>query len=182
MSRDSVLLSRLFLYMMRHKWEESAVWFIRFWEHQSCTGCLACIFFHAQPGRGRALSAVQCLGLDLHASLVMALGLWYVTLSQRLVVSPLLTAQWLGGILLLLPMAYPGFPAQDYAIPRLLGLFAGLLFLANLYQWRFDREAQTGCSIVSIHRNSIDTGKMRRSSNLIPLSCLPDPAPWIRSP
>ncbi|WP_234917584.1 PglL family O-oligosaccharyltransferase [Aeromonas caviae] len=78
----------------------------------------------------------------IFASLVMALGLWYVTLSQRLVVSPLLTAQWLGGILLLLPMAYPGFELKDYAIPRLLGLFAGLLFLASLYQWRFGREAR----------------------------------------
>lgn len=78
----------------------------------------------------------------IFASLVMALGLWHVTLSQRLVVSPLLTAQWLGGILLLLPMAYPGFELKDYAIPRLLGLFAGLLFLASLYQWRFGREAR----------------------------------------
>ncbi|MFQ2464294.1 Wzy polymerase domain-containing protein [Aeromonas caviae] len=78
----------------------------------------------------------------IFASLVMVLGLWHVTLSQRLVVSPLLTAQWLGGILLLLPMAYPGFELKDYAIPRLLGLFAGLLFLASLYQWRFGREAR----------------------------------------
>ncbi|WP_034524589.1 PglL family O-oligosaccharyltransferase, partial [Aeromonas salmonicida] len=43
-------------------------------------------------------------------------------------------------LLLLLPMAYPGFELKDYAIPRLLGLFAGLLFLACLYQWRLDRQ------------------------------------------
>ncbi|MFQ2767599.1 Wzy polymerase domain-containing protein [Aeromonas caviae] len=78
----------------------------------------------------------------IFASLVMALGLWQVTLNQRLMVSPLLTALWLGGLLLLLPMAYPGFELKDYAIPRLLGLFAGLLFLASLYQWRLDRGAR----------------------------------------
>ena len=96
MSRDSVFTVTAFLCMMRHKWEECSLVHKVFGEHQSCTGCLACIF-SCTTRRGRALSAVQCLGLDL-ASLVMALGLWHVTLSQRLVVSPLLTAQWLGDL------------------------------------------------------------------------------------
>lgn len=98
-------------------------------------------FFMHNPGGAGLYLPFNAWGW-IFASLVMALGLWHVTLSQRLVVSPLLTAQWLGGILLLLPMAYPGFELKDYAIPRLLGLFAGLLFLASLYQWRFDREAR----------------------------------------
>ncbi|WP_234716521.1 PglL family O-oligosaccharyltransferase [Aeromonas caviae] len=98
-------------------------------------------FFMHNPGGAGLYLPFNAWGW-IFASLVMALGLWYVTLSQRLVVSPLLTAQWLGGILLLLPMAYPGFELKDYAIPRLLGLFAGLLFLASLYQWRFGREAR----------------------------------------
>ena len=37
------------------------------------------------------------------------------------------------------PWPIPGFELQDYAIPRLLGLFAGLLFLFGLYQWRLER-------------------------------------------
>ncbi|MCR6554690.1 pilin glycosylation ligase domain-containing protein, partial [Aeromonas sp. CPF2-S1] len=98
-------------------------------------------FFMHNPGGAGLYLPFNAWGW-IFASLVMALGLWHVTLSQRLVVSPLLTAQWLGGLLLLLPMAYPGFELKDYAIPRLLGLFAGLLFLASLYQWRFGREGR----------------------------------------
>lgn len=75
----------------------------------------------------------------IFASLVIALGLWQVTLRQRLVISSLQLGLWLGALLLLLPMTYPGFELQDYAIPRLLGLFAGLLFLFGLYQWRLER-------------------------------------------
>ncbi|MFQ2495420.1 Wzy polymerase domain-containing protein [Aeromonas caviae] len=98
-------------------------------------------FFMHNPGGAGLYLPFNAWGW-IFASLVMALGLWHVTLSQRLVVSPLLTAQWLGGLLLLLPMAYSGAELKDYAIPRLLGLFAGLLFLASLYQWRFGREAR----------------------------------------
>ncbi|WP_323922937.1 PglL family O-oligosaccharyltransferase [Aeromonas caviae] len=98
-------------------------------------------FFMHNPGGAGLYLPFNAWGW-IFASLMMALGLWHVTLSQRLVVSPLLTAQWLGGLLLLLPMAYPGAELKDYAIPRLLGLFAGLLFLASLYQWRFGREAR----------------------------------------
>ncbi len=112
-----------------------------FWGTSVLYWLLGMHFFMHNPGGAGLYLPFNAWGW-IFASLVMALGLWYVTLSQRLVVSPLLTAQWLGGILLLLPMAYPGFELKDYAIPRLLGLFAGLLFLASLYQWRFGREAR----------------------------------------
>ncbi|MGS3149623.1 Wzy polymerase domain-containing protein [Aeromonas sanarellii] len=98
-------------------------------------------FFMHNPGGAGLYLPFNAWGW-IFASLVMALGLWQVTLNQRLVVSPLLTVLWLGGLLLLLPMAYPGFELKDYAIPRLLGLFAGLLFLASLYQWRLERPAR----------------------------------------
>ncbi len=78
----------------------------------------------------------------IFASLVIGLGLWRVTLQQRLVFSSLQGWLWLGGLLLLLPMAYPGFELKDYAIPRLLGLFAGLLFLFCLYQWQLARASR----------------------------------------
>ena len=96
-------------------------------------------FFMHNPGGAGLYLPFNAWGW-IFASLVMALGLWQVTLSQRLRVSPLLTVLWLGGLLMLLPMAYPGFELRDYAIPRLLGLFAGLLFLACLHQWQLGRQ------------------------------------------
>lgn len=112
-----------------------------FWGTSVLYWLLGMHFFMHNPGGAGLYLPFNAWGW-IFASLVMALGLWHVTLSQRLVVSPLLTAQWLGSLLLLLPMAYPGAELKDYAIPRLLGLFAGLLFLASLYQWRFGREAR----------------------------------------
>ncbi len=52
-------------------------------------------FFMHNPGGAGLYLPFNAWGW-IFASLVMALGLWQVTLSQRLVVSPLLTALWLG--------------------------------------------------------------------------------------
>ncbi|BDO07886.1 ligase [Aeromonas caviae] len=98
-------------------------------------------FFMHNPGGAGLYLPFNAWGW-IFASLVIALGLWQVTLRQRLVISSLQLGLWLGALLLLLPMAYPGFELQDYAIPRLLGLFAGLLFLFGLYQWRLVRPAR----------------------------------------
>ncbi|WP_411683444.1 PglL family O-oligosaccharyltransferase [Aeromonas caviae] len=98
-------------------------------------------FFMHNPGGAGLYLPFNAWGW-IFASLVIALGLWQVTLRQRLVISSLQLGLWLGALLLLLPMAYPGFELQDYAIPRLLGLFAGLLFLFGLYQWRLERPAR----------------------------------------
>lgn len=95
-------------------------------------------FFMHNPGGAGLYLPFNAWGW-IFASLVIALGLWQVTLRLRLVFSPLQAGLWIGALLLLLPMLYPGFALKDYAIPRLLGLFAGLLFLFALYQWRFHR-------------------------------------------
>ncbi|HEB5078533.1 TPA: O-antigen ligase C-terminal domain-containing protein [Aeromonas hydrophila subsp. hydrophila] len=92
-------------------------------------------FFMHNPGGAGLYLPFNAWGW-VFASLVIGLGLWQVTLQQRLVFSSLQGWLWLGALLLLLPMAYPGFELKDYAIPRLLGLFAGLLFLFCLYQWQ----------------------------------------------
>nr|AXL05181.1 ligase [Aeromonas hydrophila] len=92
-------------------------------------------FFMHNPGGAGLYLPFNAWGW-IFASLVIGLGLWQVTLQQRLVFSSLQGWLWLGALLLLLPMAYPGFELKDYAIPRLLGLFAGLLFLFCLYQWQ----------------------------------------------
>ncbi len=98
-------------------------------------------FLYAQSGGAGLYLPFNAWGW-IFASLVIALCLWQVTLRQRLVISSLQLGLWLGALLLLLPMAYPGFELKDYAIPRLLGLFAGLLFLFGLYQWRLGRPAR----------------------------------------
>ncbi|MEV3819199.1 PglL family O-oligosaccharyltransferase [Aeromonas dhakensis] len=98
-------------------------------------------FFMHNPGGAGLYLPFNAWGW-IFASLVIGLGLWRVTLQQRLVFSSLQGWLWLGGLLLLLPMAYPGFGLKDYAIPRLLGLFAGLLFLFCLYQWQLARASR----------------------------------------
>lgn len=95
-------------------------------------------FFMHNPGGAGLYLPFNAWGW-IFVSLVIGLGLWRVTLQLRLVFSSLQGWLWLGGLLLLLPMAYPGFELKDYAIPRLLGLFAGLLFLFCLYQWQLAR-------------------------------------------
>ena len=98
-------------------------------------------FFMHNPGGAGLYLPFNTWGW-IFASLVIGLGLWQVTLQQRLVFSSLQGCLWLGALLLLLPMAYPGFDLKDYAIPRLLGLFAGLLFLFCLYQWQLVRASR----------------------------------------
>ncbi|MCP1265097.1 PglL family O-oligosaccharyltransferase [Aeromonas hydrophila] len=95
-------------------------------------------FFMHNPGGAGLYLPFNAWGW-MFASLAIGLGLWQVTLRQRLVFSRLQAGLWGGALLLLLPMFYPGFPLKDYAMPRLLGLFAGLLFLFGLYQWCFNR-------------------------------------------
>lgn len=95
-------------------------------------------FFMHNPGGAGLYLPFNAWGW-VFASLMIGMGLWQVTLRQRITFSPLQVALWFGALLLLLPMAYPGFELKDYAIPRLLGLFAGLLFLFGLYQWRLTR-------------------------------------------
>ncbi|KHE14931.1 ligase [Aeromonas hydrophila] len=98
-------------------------------------------FFMHNPGGAGLYLPFNAWGW-IFVSLVIGLGLWQVTLQQRLVFSSLQGWLWLGALLLLLPMAYPGFELKDYAIPRLLGLFAGLLFLFCLYQWQLVRPSR----------------------------------------
>ncbi|HDZ9150136.1 TPA: O-antigen ligase family protein, partial [Aeromonas dhakensis] len=98
-------------------------------------------FFMHNPGGAGLYLPFNAWGW-IFASLVIGLGLWQVTLQQRLVFSSLQGWLWLGALLLLLPMAYPGFDLKDYAIPRLLGLFTGLLFLFCLYQWQLVRASR----------------------------------------
>lgn len=78
----------------------------------------------------------------IFASLIIGLGLWKVTQRQLMAFSSLQACLWLGASLMLLPMLYPGFEFKGHAVPRLLGLFAGLLFLFSVHQHGLDRRAR----------------------------------------
>jgi O-antigen polymerase len=70
----------------------------------------------------------------LIATLLISLGLWQITLNNKVVVSKLQLYSLLGFLCLCVPMFY-GSEFSDHAIPRLLGLAGGLLLLFCLYQF-----------------------------------------------
>ena len=65
---------------------------------------------------------------------LIALGLWQITLNKRVYYSKMLLWLTLGCLCLIVPVFY-NFEFTDHAIPRLLALIAGLLFLFCLYQF-----------------------------------------------
>jgi len=70
----------------------------------------------------------------LIATILIALGLWQITLNKKIVTSKLQLYSLLGFLCLCVPMFY-GSEFSDHAIPRLLGLAGGLLLLLCLYQF-----------------------------------------------
>jgi O-antigen polymerase len=74
----------------------------------------------------------------MFASVVAGLGLWLSAQRKALVWTPLQGAWWLAAFFMVLPLLYPGQEVRAYAIPRLLGLLAGLLVLLALAQWSLD--------------------------------------------
>ncbi|MHA7000951.1 PglL family O-oligosaccharyltransferase [Aeromonas schubertii] len=90
-------------------------------------------FFMHNPGGAGLYLPFNAIGW-VFASLLMGLGLWVCT--QKGVVR--LSRLWLGlGVmasLLWLPMLWGDANLRDYALPRLLGLMGGVLFLFSLYQ------------------------------------------------
>ena len=95
------------------------------------------LFMHNPGGQGLYLP-FNAWGW-IFASLTIGLGLWTVSQKGKLTFSTLQKGLWAGAFLLLLPMLYPGFELKAQALPRLLGLLAGLLFLFCLYQWPLSR-------------------------------------------
>ena len=70
----------------------------------------------------------------LIATILISLGLWQITRKRKVVTSKLQLYSLLGFLCLCVPMFY-GSEFSDHAIPRLLGLAGGLLFLFCLYQF-----------------------------------------------
>jgi len=71
-------------------------------------------------------------------SILIALGLWQVTLNKKIYYSKMLLWLALGCICLIIPVFYQ-FEFTDHAIPRILALAGGFLFLFSLYQFKLSK-------------------------------------------
>jgi O-antigen polymerase len=74
----------------------------------------------------------------LITSILIALGLWQVTLNKKIYYSKMLLWLSLGCVCLIIPIFYH-FEFTDHAIPRVLALIGGLLFLFSLYQFQLSK-------------------------------------------
>jgi len=74
----------------------------------------------------------------LITSILIALGLWQITLNKKLYYSKMLVWLTWGCICLIIPVFY-NFEFTDHAIPRILALVGGLLFLFSLYQFNLSK-------------------------------------------
>lgn len=70
----------------------------------------------------------------LFVVILIALGLWQITLNKKIVYSKMLVWLSIGCLLLCVPAFY-SFEFTDHAIPRILALTGGLLLLFCLYQF-----------------------------------------------
>ena len=75
----------------------------------------------------------------LFVVVLISLGLWQVTRGKKVVFSKMLLWLTAGFICLLVPLFY-AFEFTDHAIPRVLALSAGLLFLFSLYQFNVSKK------------------------------------------
>lgn len=69
---------------------------------------------------------------------LISLGLWQITLNKKIYYSKMLLWLTLGCVCLIIPVFYH-FEFTDHAIPRILALVGGLLFLFSLYQFKLSK-------------------------------------------
>lgn len=74
----------------------------------------------------------------LITSILIGLGLWQITLNKKIYYSKMLLWLSLGCTFLIIPVFYH-FEFTDHAIPRVLALIGGLLFLFSLYQFQLSK-------------------------------------------
>ncbi|WP_252353520.1 PglL family O-oligosaccharyltransferase [Aeromonas jandaei] len=96
-------------------------------------------FFMHNPGGAGLYLPFNIVGW-IFASLIIGLGFWIITIKRLLVLSPLQVWLLFGAVFLLLPFFYTNFNIKDYALPRLLGLYLGLIFLFGIYQFQRNKK------------------------------------------
>ena len=74
----------------------------------------------------------------LITTILISLGLWQITLNKKIYYSKMLIWLTLGCVCLIIPVFYH-FEFTDHAIPRILALVGGLLFLFSLYQFKLSK-------------------------------------------
>lgn len=74
----------------------------------------------------------------LITSILIALGLWQITINKKIYYSKMLLWLALGCFCLIVPIFY-NFEFTDHAIPRVLALVGGFLFLFSLYQFKLSK-------------------------------------------
>ena len=74
----------------------------------------------------------------LITSILIALGLWQITLNKKIYYSKMLLWLSLGCTFLIIPIFYHS-EFTDHAIPRVLALLGGLLFLFSIYQFQLSK-------------------------------------------
>lgn len=74
----------------------------------------------------------------LITAILIALGLWQITLNKKIYYSKMLLWLALGCACLMIPVFY-NFEFTDHAIPRILALVGGFLFLFSLYQFNLSK-------------------------------------------
>jgi len=86
----------------------------------------------------------------LITSILIALGLWQITLNKKIYYSKMLLWLSLGCTCLVIPVFYQ-FEFTDHAIPRILALIGGLLFLFSLHQFQLSkREAMQLLAVILV--------------------------------
>jgi len=86
----------------------------------------------------------------LITSILIALGLWQVTLNKKIYYTKMLLWLTLGCVCLVIPVFYQ-FEFTDHAIPRILALIGGLLFLFSLHQFQLSkREAMQLLAVILV--------------------------------
>ncbi len=94
-------------------------------------------FFMPTPGGYGLYLAFNTVSW-IFVSIIIGLGLWKISQQQGFLYHKFHLIFLAAFILLCLPLFY-GAPHSDYAIPRLIGLFAGLAFSFTIFQFKLSR-------------------------------------------
>lgn len=94
-------------------------------------------FQHNQGGSGLELAQNNIVWIFF--AILIGIGLWKVSESQKLFYSPFTLLFFSAFLLFLIPLLYPNNELAEQSYTRLLGLFAGFLLFFSLQQCQFTR-------------------------------------------
>ncbi|ABM02230.1 O-antigen polymerase [Psychromonas ingrahamii 37] len=95
-------------------------------------------FQHNQGGSGLELAQNNVVWIFF--SVLISLGLWKITVQQKIFYSRFTVVLLSAFILFYIPLFYPNNELADQSYTRLIGLFAGILLFISLQQFQFDKK------------------------------------------